>query len=78
MGWSQFWHWFLHTPGPDLLAWAVSACVPAQSSRDRGKQSRPSPSVSRTTSKLRQGAPMGGKERWGQLRGQLCPTALGP
>lgn len=41
----------------DLLLRAVSACVPAHSSMDRGNFSLPSPSASRITSKLKQGAP---------------------
>lgn len=43
-----------------LLLIAVSACVPAQSSMDRGKFSlpSPSPSPSLSTSKLKHGAPV--------------------
>lgn len=48
---------WLNSYNIDLLATAVSACVPAQSSIDRGYCSLPSPSPSRSTSKLRHGAP---------------------
>jgi len=45
-----------------LLLNAVSACVPAQSTIERGNCSLPSPSPSHTTSKLRHGAPAGERE----------------
>lgn len=43
-----------------LLLRAASACVPAQSSIERGYCSLPSPFASLNTSKLRQGAPGAG------------------